>query len=335
MNNLKQILYPVFIFTILVILSWLLIHLLTLFGIFLAIAYPLWWILAPKQTICVFCRSRNDGQTCNACHQVVHKADGFAPKTFSSAVYNGLILLAFSLLSIGIVFTEGQLLFRLGYPTPFKTVSFSTSTQQKHQIGEIFPLQVNIRGMKESINAVSLNFSYNPDQLQVVDISTKDSFANIFIDKKIDNNAGTGSLIGGLANPGYSGDKGNFATVYLRGLKPGITTVRFLPSSSVLANNGRGDNLLSSFGSASYLIVSDTPNDTDQPKQPGVGLDNVLGASTPSGQTQMIFYDDQQVLGANTANTEIESPTKERTDTPLDVVSRIDTFILTFWGKLL
>jgi len=35
-----------------IIASWLLVHVLTIFGIFLAVAYPLWWIFAPSQTVC-------------------------------------------------------------------------------------------------------------------------------------------------------------------------------------------------------------------------------------------------------------------------------------------
>lgn len=319
-------------FTILVILSWILIHLLTLFGVFLAIAYPIWWIIAPKQTICIFCRSRKEGQTCPSCHQLVHKAEGFAPKTFLSAVYNGLILLFFSILSIAIVFVEGQLLFRFGFPVPTKTLSFSIATQQTHQIGDVFPLQVKINGIKDAINAVRVDFSYNPDLLQVTDISTKDSFANIFIEKQIDNKAGIASLAGGLSNPGYSGTNGTFATVYLRGVKQGVATVNFLPSSSVLANNGHGDNLLNSFGNTSYLIVA-KPENTAQKNKNGVSVEsNVLGTSTKSTKTQMIFYNDKQVLGANTSiANETQSVPQDTVYAPLNKLGELDKFILTVW----
>jgi hypothetical protein len=178
---------------------------------------------------------------------------------------------------IGIVVVESLLLLKFVFPPPAKTVSFSASYQQEHRLGEIFPMQVKITGIKQAINTVRVDFTYDPKQLEVVGISTKDSFAGIFIQKEIDNKAGFVRFAGGLPNPGFSQNEGVFATVYLRGLRTGIATLHFLPSSMVLANDGKGSNvLISSFADASYLIEHS----------------NILGASTSATNTQMIFYDE-------------------------------------------
>lgn len=336
MNKLMPILYSVFFFTLLVVLSWILIHLLTVFGVFLAVAYPIWWMIAPRNTICFFCRSRKDGEMCPVCHKVVQKSEGYSPKTFTSAIANGVVLLSFSLLSIGVIFIESQLLFRLGFPSPAKTISIAIPSQQEHQVNEIFPMQVKIRGIKQAINAVSVDFSYDPRQVEVVDISTKDSFANIFIQKQIDNKKGTARFAGGLPNPGFSGSEGIFATIYLRGLKPGVATISFLPSSVVLANNGKGDNLLSSFGNASYLIVANISGNTND-NQKGMTLgSNVLGASSKATDgTQMIFYDEQQVLGSDTASNEVQPTLPSNNINVLDILGTLDKFIITGWTRLL
>lgn len=334
MSRIIQIVSAVFIFTVLVVSSWILVHLLTIFGIFLAVAYPICWIIAPKQTICVFCRSQRDGHLCPLCHQVVRRSEGFAPKTFVSAVYNGLVLLAFTLLSIIIVFFESQLLFRFVQQPPEKKVSFSTPTAQTHQIGEVFPMQIKINGIKQAINEVSVDFSYNPSLLEVVDISTKDSFATLFIQKQIDNKAGITRFAGGLPNPGFSGSTGVFVTVYFRGLRQGIVSVHFLPSSTVLANNGQGDNLLSNFSDVSYLLVAKLPSKSIISEKKSLSIQSkVLGSSTSTG-IQMTFYNDEPVLGAET-----KSPPKQQKATTdrqsmLSMLRSFDNFILAIWTKV-
>lgn len=334
MSNILSILYPVFIFAVLVIFSWVLVHLLSIFGVFLAVAYPIWWLISPRQTICVFCRSRKDGERCPICHEIVRKSEGSSPKSFFSAISNGLILLSFSLLSIGVVFAESTMLVRFGFPAPAKSVTFAIPSQKEYAIGQIFPMQIKVNGIKQAINAVRVDFSYNPKELEVVDISTKNSFATIFVQKQIDNKAGFASFAGGLPNPGFSGTDGIFATVYLRGLTTGITTVTFLPSSQVLANNGHGDNVLNSFANASYLIVSNLPNNEIQ-QSTLQSEATVLGASTESAQTQMIFYDEKQVLGASTTTKPTAQNTKESFRTILlNTLGYIDEFITSFWQKL-
>jgi len=334
MNKIIQILSPIFIFTLLVFFSWILIHLLTIFGVFLAIAYPIWWIIAPKQTVCIFCRSRHEGEVCLACHEVVHKSEGTSPKTFMSAVYNGLVFLVFTIISIGIVFLESQILFHFGFPQPAKTISFAVPSQQDHEVGEFFPMQIKITGIKQAINSVRVDFSYNPSQIAVVDISTKGSFANIFIQKQIDNKAGIARFAGGLPNPGFSGKDGIFATVYLEGLKEGITSIHFLPSSVVLANDGRGDNLLSSLSDASYLIVPKIPNRNTNYKQTDAKLETkVLGSST-STNMQMIFYNEGQVLSDETSPTVQQSNENNTNNSLFSELGNIDKDILAVWSNI-
>jgi Cohesin domain len=333
MNYLNQKLFFVFKLLTLVFIFWILIHITAIFGIFFAVLYPVLWFVLPKRLICIFCSSRNDGQMCPVCHEIIQKSGGLSPKTFTAAFYNGLVLLLFTMISVGIVFFENELLFNFGFPIPEKTVSFQTTTQQEHQLGEIFPMPVKVVGIKQPINTVSFDISYNPVQLKVVDISTKNSFANIFIQKQIDNTAGITRFAGGIPNPGFSGSEGLFATVYLQGLKTGITTVHFLPSSSVLTNNGHGDNILENFGSTSYLILPKNPISSSG--QNNTAQLNVLGASTID-KTQMTFYNDKQLPEENSSQIADQSnQTKESAMTIiLTVLGNIDTLILSIWAKL-
>lgn len=321
---------------LLAISSWLIIHVLTLFGFFLAIAYPMWWFFSPKQTTCLFCRSRKEGKWCPFCRQRVNKQNGTAPKTFLSAIFNGFVILGFSLASVVIVFFEVQVLHTVGFSPTLKTVSFSIPSTGEYRLGEIFPMKLKITGIKTPINAVQADISFNPQILEVVDISTTDSFANIFIQKEINNTMGYARLAGGTPNPGLSGEDGVFGTVFLRGKVPGLAQIKFLPTTMVLANDGKGTNVLKDFATISYLILPEKifgTKNTVPKDMPNNAHVNVLGASTTS-TTQMIFYDEGQVLGANTIPKVQENQPVAIGDIILTALERVDSFILTLWGKV-
>src|SRR6185437_8354598 len=57
---------------------------------------------------------------------------------------------------------------------------------------------------------------FNPAKVEVVGVSTQDSFAKIFIQKTIDNTSGYVRLTGGIPNPGWAGTNGLFETIYLK-----------------------------------------------------------------------------------------------------------------------
>lgn len=326
----------IFFIIFLVISSWLLIHALSLFGIFLAVAYPTWWLFSPKQITCFFCRSKKEGEICPFCRQVVVKSEGVIPKTFSSAILNGSLIFLLSLVSIGVVFLESQLLLKMGFPTTQKTVSFVIPAEKQYRLGEIFPIKIEITGIEQSINAVQADLGFNPAKLEVVNITTNDSFADIFIQKEINNDTGYARLTGGIPNPGYfsNSGKGIFGTVYFRGKTPGLARIRYLPSSLVLVNNGHGDNVLKEFVAVSYLILPEKISDEeDQLQKDIISKINVLGASTAG--TKMIFYDQGGVPGAKTKQ-ELQKENKVDLIYPLlDNLQKIDTFILMKFGKLL
>jgi len=101
-----------------------------------------------------------------------------------------------------------------------------------------------------------------------------------------------------------------------------------------LANNGRGNNVLKDLGSLSYLILPKNIKMTDK-KQIRENVDlHVLGVSTSSA-TQMIFYDTQQVLGANTAEIIQRTKLTDSSNPLLTTLGITDQFILSLWQKLL
>lgn len=333
MNTRLPVLGLLLIIIPLVIASWFLVHLLAIFGIFLVVAYPAWWIIAPKQTVCLLCRAEKEGAKCPFCRQQIIKTQGVSPKSLSSAIFNGVLILVFSIISIGIVFGESQVLFKLGFPPTPKTVSFVIPTKGQYRLGEMFPMKIEIAGIKTPINAVQADLGFEPSKIEVVDISTKDSFANIFVQKEINNDGGYSRLTGGLPNPGFFSDKGTLGTVFFKGKSPGVVKIEFLPSSMVLANDGRGTNVLKDLASVSYLILPEKISEEEEKLQKSVTLSSaVLGESTDN--TQMKFYEEGNILGASVGQQIQKEKKFSLFKILLDGLEKADRFILEQWGKV-
>jgi hypothetical protein len=319
----------------LLVLSWLMVHFLAFFGIFLSVAYPIWWLFAPKYSICFICRSKKEGEYCSFCRQKVHKAEGVLPKSFTSAILNGVMVLVISLVSVGIVFGEGEIIFNLGALRIPKTVSFVIPPKGQYRLGEVFPMKLEIAGIKTPINTVQADLGFDSSKIEVVDISTEGSFATIFIQKEINNEGGYARLTGGLPNPGFSDSYGIFGSVLFKGKVPGIVEIKYLPTSMVLANDSRGTNVLKTFGSVSYLILPEKISAKEEELQKQINSQTtVLGEQTVG--TQMIFYDEgKSVLGAKAEEEIVKSNIFDPAKWFLGILEKIDSIIINIWLKIL
>lgn len=222
----------------------------------------------------------------------------------------------------------------MGFPPVQKTVYFTIPPRGQYRLGEIFPMKIDINGIKKSINAVQADVSFDPQKLEVVTISTQGSFANIFIQKEINNEVGYARLTGGLPNPGFFAEHGIFGTIYFKTKSPGITKVEFLSSSLVLANDGKGSNVLKELAVGSYLILPDKISQDENNLQKSVIINpDVLGAS--AGETQMTFYEDRKVLGIQTTPTVEKKQSNSIVILLLSFLEKFNRFILTLWATML
>lgn len=315
MSNLFSALGIVLVIAILLVISWVLVHLLAAFGIFMAVAYPL--LVYPGWQSFV---------------TLPASVQNMLPKTFGAALKGSLFLLVMTVISGVIVFGESQLLSRLGFPPTPKTVSFVIPQKRQYRLGEIFPMKVEITGIKVPINAVQADLSYAPEKLEVLDVSTDGSFASIFVQKEINNDTGYIRLTGGLPNPGFFSDHGTFGTVYFKGKSPGTVQIEYLPTSMVLANDGRGTNVLKDLSAVSYLILPEKMTQEEIDVQNNTFRSVVLGEN--SQNTMMTFYDESSVLGTETAKKMPETIKPDFLSTFEDLLSQVDKMILDGWSKV-
>ncbi len=322
----------IFNYIALIFLSWVFIHLMAGLGIFFAFFYLILWFFIPERIpdFLSHLYAREETETFRA-----------FPKNFLSVLGNFFLILFVSILSMGLVWAEGRLLLNtnlLSWPFPQKTAYFSIPPKGQYRLGEIFPMKIDLAGLKKPINAVQVDVGFNPNRLEIAEISTQDSFAKVFIQKEIENDAGYARLTGGIYNPGYTGEQGHFATFYFKGISPGLAKVEFLPTSLVLANDGKGTNLLKNLSSTSFLILPEKISQEEQKQQQVMFEAKVLGETEE--KSQLVFYEEGSVLGKEISDTDSESLKKQvegenrLANKILWAIKSFDEFILSFWRKM-
>jgi hypothetical protein len=317
--------------------SWLLIHILAAFGVFLAVAYPIWWFITPTKIICLECRVRKGLNWCNFCQHKIENGQVY-PKNLRSTFLNSFLILIFTIVSFSIVYAEAKLLARVNAQINNRTASFTIPGNMTYKIGETFPFSIDIEGIRTAINTVQVDISFDPEVLEAVNISTHNSFAKVFIEREIYNDIGFVRLTGGLPNPGYKQEKGSFGTIYFRGKSPGITEIQFLPTSVILANDGRGTNVLGSLTTTPVLILTEPISDEERAKEAEIIIDPIVLGEAAEG-TQLHLYSesrDNRILGlkadGDAVLLEDQSPTFFQG--VLNFIHKIDDFIIDAWRSV-
>ena len=118
--------------------------------------------------------------------------------------------------------------------------------------GQNFEVNVHVVTPK-SINAIAAQVAFPADKFQVVRVSQGDSILKLWIiDPQASNEEGVVRFAGGLPNPGFRGD-GNVITILFHARGTGWGSVGF-SGASVLANDGKGTNVLEGTRAGAFFI---------------------------------------------------------------------------------
>ncbi|PLX21199.1 hypothetical protein C0584_03225 [Candidatus Parcubacteria bacterium] len=129
---------------------------------------------------------------------------------------------------------------------------YLTPSSGTHVINSTFTVTVKVNTDGAPINAAEGTLVYDTDRLDVVSISKGGSIFNLWTADPVD----TGSSIsfgGGIPRPGYTGAGGTLFSVTFKAVKTDGAQISF-SSGAVLANDGKGTNILASMGSGRYTI---------------------------------------------------------------------------------
>jgi len=133
------------------------------------------------------------------------------------------------------------------------TLSFSPSSGS-YAVGNSISVNVFISNSDQSMNAASGVVSFPSDKLEVVSVSKTGSIFTLWVQEpSFSNSAGTVTFEGIVLNPGFMGANGKAITINFKVKAAGVAVLNF-SSGSVLANDGKGTNILSTLGSAQFNL---------------------------------------------------------------------------------
>lgn len=125
-----------------------------------------------------------------------------------------------------------------------------------YAVGRNFSVGVYVSTPNQAINAVSGIISFPSDKLEVVSLTRGGSILTLWVQEpSFSNTNGTVNFEGVVLNPGFIGANGRIITVNFRSKSSGEAKLNF-SSSSVLANDGAGTNILMSSGEANFNITN-------------------------------------------------------------------------------
>ncbi len=139
-----------------------------------------------------------------------------------------------------------------------------------------FSVKVVVNTGGQAVNAAEGTISFNPKELSVVSVNRSSSIFNLWVtEPTFSNSAGTINFSGGLPS-GYTGQTGTIMTITFKAVGSGTAKVNF-KSGSVLANDGKGTNILTGMNGGNYTIQAG--NTAPEPEKI---VEYVAPANTPA-----------------------------------------------------
>lgn len=154
-----------------------------------------------------------------------------------------------------------------------------------YNVGDTFSISVYTASTDQALNALSGRINYPSDKMTVVSVSKSSSIVNFWtIDPgEYASEPGVVRFEGIVLNPGYKGSHGAIFNVTFKVKAQGSASVNFL-SASILANDGKGTNILSSVRDGSYTFGPVGSEFTTDESGKGLPLaPQVVSSTHPSG----------------------------------------------------
>lgn len=157
------------------------------------------------------------------------------------------------------------------------TLSLSPSTGV-YTVGNTFSVRVVVNTGGQPVNAADGTLSFDPREVSVVSVNRNNSIFNLWVaEPAFSNSAGTINFSGGLPS-GYKGQTGTIMTINFRATNAGTARINF-KGGSVLANDGRGTNILTAMNGGTYTIQAQSAA-----PEPEI-IEYVAPANTPAAPT--------------------------------------------------
>ena len=125
-----------------------------------------------------------------------------------------------------------------------------------YTVGNTFLIELRVNSGGEPINAADATLVFDVDNLEVRSISKDGSIFSLWVQEPVfSNSLGTMNFAGGKPSPGYTGATGVIFSIVFKAKTAGTANISF-SSGSVLADDGKGTNVLDSLKGANYTFVA-------------------------------------------------------------------------------
>ena len=126
-------------------------------------------------------------------------------------------------------------------------------------VGSDFTVNVLVSSADQAMNGVSGTITFPADLVSVTSISKFGSIIDVWAeDPTFSNTKGTINFEGVALSPGFTGTNGKIITINFHAKAQGTANLNFANTSSVLANDGMGTNILSGLGDSQFKIIAST-----------------------------------------------------------------------------
>lgn len=123
-----------------------------------------------------------------------------------------------------------------------------------YEVNKAFSVNIYVSTPTQSINAVSGSISFSQDKLEVTSLSKGGSMISLWVkEPSFSNSTGKISFEGIILNPGFTGKAGKMIAVNFKIKSEGKASLNF-SSGSILANDGKGTNILTKMSGGSYSL---------------------------------------------------------------------------------
>jgi len=123
-----------------------------------------------------------------------------------------------------------------------------------YTVGNTFSVEVRVNSGDVAINAAEGTLVFDTNDLEVRSINKNSSVFSLWVQEPtFSNSLGTINFAGGKPSPGFTGATGRIMTIVFKAKSAGSANVTFA-SGSVLADDGKGTNILTNMGGGTYTL---------------------------------------------------------------------------------
>ena len=184
-------------------------------------------------------------------------------KNYTKNIFSSLnifFVFVFIFFSVGLLNVQAQQAVYVDAPTLLSQANLFLSPRTATVLqGSTIQIPVFIDTKERSINTINLNITFDPTKMIIVNPSSSNSIIGIWIDPPTYSNTNGTMSLAGVIPQGIVTNSGLITTLTFRAISTGQANVVISDQSKVLANDGIGTEVQTTFDRGTYTILPIPP----------------------------------------------------------------------------